>query len=76
MSSLTVHQILEGSVLVLKGVEMDEETVDVMMKYIIKATGHTKFCIIHLPDDEGTVDIWGPDTDLQAKIEELLNEGS
>lgn len=76
MSSLTVHQIPEGSVLVLKGVEMDDETADDMMRYIVKAVGHLRFCIIHLPDDEGTVDVWGPDTDLQAKIEELLNESS
>lgn len=71
----SVYQVPEGSILVLSGIEIEEGYgMDWIMGVIEKTVGHRKFCIIHSPDpDNGApIEVWGPDTDLEARIKELL----
>lgn len=72
MSSLNIHQVPEGSILVFNGIEFEDDTMDWTMKVIAKTIGHMNFCIVEL-HDSGSIEVWGPDTNIKSKIEELLN---
>lgn len=71
MASLTVHQVPPGSVLLLSGVMLDPDTN--VVDEVARAVGHDQFCIIIADPDSATAEVWGPDTDLAAKVRDLLN---
>lgn len=70
--------IPEGSILLISGVDttVDTETgYDPMQaagEVIELVCGHRKFAVIYAPAGNADVEVWGPDTDLKARIEELL----
>lgn len=76
--TLASHQILPGSVVVLTGFKWEAGDTDesapfmeALVNEIQRATGHGQFVILHLGED-ADVEVWGPDTDLKAKVDELL----
>lgn len=75
MASISVHPIPEHSIILLKGIDFkdDGEGIERLTQIVEKTAGHKNFCIIQQFDDgDGEVEVWGPDTDLEAKIRELL----
>lgn len=79
--SLHGVQVLPGSVLVLTGVDfgVDEfaplgrDPLSELADEIERAAGHRLFVILQV-DDGGEVEVWGPDVDLKAKVQELLGK--
>lgn len=68
----------EGSILVLTGIDFGErddvngeDPMDEVGRHIEACVGHRKFCLIY-GRDGGEAEVWGPDVDLKAKIEDLL----
>lgn len=66
-----VLQLPEGSVLVLRGVDLPQNVVDRLVEQLIEAVGHQRFVVLMLLAD-ATAEAWGPDDDLVAKVRALL----
>lgn len=62
-----------GSVLVLSGVEFGGDSLDDFADEVERACAHRQFAIL-VVDDGGEVEVWGPDVDLKAKVQELLGK--
>lgn len=74
MSALEVHQVPEGSVVVLTGVELDSIDQGAhLTEAIAAAVGHRRFAVLTIPGP-GDVTVWGPDVDLSAEVRRLLEE--
>lgn len=69
--SASVLAVPEGSVLVIRGVDFGADLSAAMAQALLDAIGHSRFVVLHLPHD-GSAEVWGPDTDLGAKVRELL----
>lgn len=69
-AKLTSVLVPEGSVLVLTGLNLGDE-MPVLLDEIRRVAGHNQFTIIYAPN-EAELEVWGPDVDLAAKVEELL----
>lgn len=79
MASISIHPIPEHSIIFLQGVDFkdDGEGMKSLLEIVEKTAGHKNFCVLqHFEDNKANVEVWGPDTDLEAKIRELLNGGS
>lgn len=72
-AKLTSVLVPEGSVLVLTGVDLHEmpDQLSLFVDEIRRVAGHNRFVVIHAQDD-AELEVWGPDVDLRAKVEELL----
>lgn len=65
-----MHAIPEHSVLVLTGAMFGPDMAGHVLAEIEAAVGHDRFCLLLLA--EGASEVWGPDTDLVAKLRALL----
>lgn len=86
-AKMTVHTVPENSVILLTGLDFGPEDMntpidrcsprDEIFDAIKLVAGHDKFVIIFgTPGADETLEVWGPDTDLKAKVEKLLAESS
>lgn len=75
MGSAEVLAIPEGSLLVLHDVELDEASADSLIAGLTDKLGHDRFVVLTLFSGSA-VEVWGPDDDLTAKVQALLNGDS
>lgn len=74
MAGVEVLQVPVGSVLVLKDVELgDMASADTLVSGMAEVLGHHKFVVLTITTG-AAVEVWGPDTDLEARLTELLKE--
>lgn len=66
-----VLRLPEGSILVLRGVELGEGLDAALVEQLTDTVGHRRFLVLHIPAD-ATALVWGPDDDLVAKVQALL----
>lgn len=70
-ATVQVVEVPEGSVLVLRGVELDHEVLESFVSEVERVVGHTRFTTLLMPTD-GDAEVWGPDADLSARVRRLL----
>lgn len=74
MAGVEVHQVPEGSIVVLRDVELDgAEMAEAMTEGLAAIAGHNRFVVLTIVDG-ADVEVWGPDTDLRANLTRLLEE--
>jgi hypothetical protein len=66
--------IAEGTIVVLRNVQIeDAETWESIVEQMGHVAGHDRFLVLAWQDD-GEVELWGPDTDLRGRVSALLAE--
>jgi hypothetical protein len=71
-AGMKVAVVEPGSVILLTGVVLGEpELMTDALETIAEAVGHTQFVLIQA-EEGADVEVWGPDVDLKAKVEQLL----
>lgn len=71
MAQVQVLQVPPGSLIVLKGVDLDSDTLSAMTEALAERFGHSSFCLVHVPD-AGEVEVWTEDDDLAERFTALL----
>jgi hypothetical protein len=78
-ADIKVVQVPEGSVLLLTGMAFaaddDGSGIARLSEAIEAAVGHRQFVTI-VSDVDGDIEVWGPDVDLKAKVEQLLGRST
>lgn len=62
-----VLQLPEGSVLVLRGVDLPQNVVDRLVEQLIEAVGHQRFVVLMLPAG-ADAEVWGAGDGLLGKV--------
>ena len=75
MAAVEVHEIPPGSLVALRGVELTEASADRLVQALTDRIGHDQFVLLTVADD-ADVEVWGPDTDVRARLEQLLKEAA
>lgn len=65
--------IAEGTLVVLRDVEFDPETMADVVDRMAEIAGHRRFLVLCVRGD-GDVETWGPDVDLDERLRSLLAE--
>lgn len=74
MAGVEVHQVPEGSIVVLRDVELDgAEMAEAMTEGLAAIAGHNRFVVLTIVDG-ADVEVWGPDTDVREQLTRLLEE--
>lgn len=72
MAAAEVHQVPPGSIVVLRDVVLDGDAGAMLTTELANMLGHSKFLLLTTVHG-GDVEVWGPDDDLTAKVQALLN---
>lgn len=66
-----VLQLPEGSILVLRDVHLDDDADAKLVDQLAEVAGHRRFLVLYIPTG-AEAEVWGPDDDLVAKVQALL----
>jgi len=67
-----VGPVTEGSIVVLSGVDVGMHGKEIV-EVVRQMAGHDQFAVLWLSDG-GDVEVWGQDTDVKARVQQLLGQ--